>query len=127
MAAQPQEVRMRVLFSYAVLAFAVTVVTAEDKKAEGKKHEYAPDKLPKVVKVKAGESIVVTHKINPADVEEIKGKSDNRNVRVKGAAGNGVIQITIKSDQKGKAKVGWEIHQVNGRVDGRKELEVEFE
>src|SRR6516162_5194035 len=98
---------MRVLFSYAVLAFAVTVVTAEDKNAEGKKHEYAPDKLPKVVKVKAGESIVVTHKINPANVEEIKGKSDNRDVKVKGAPGNGVIQIIIKSDQKGKAKVGW--------------------
>jgi hypothetical protein len=118
---------MRVLFSYAVLAFAVTVVTAEDKKAEGKKHEYAPDKLPKVVKVKAGESIVVTHKINPADVEETKGKSDNKDVTVRAAAGNGVVQITIKSDQKGKAKVGWEIHQVNGRVDGCKELEVEFE
>jgi hypothetical protein len=118
---------MRVLFSYAVLALAVTVVTAEDKKAEDKKHEYAPDKLPKVVKVKAGESVVVTYKFNPADVEEIKGNSDNRNVKVKGAAGNRVVQITIKSDQKGKAKVGWEIHQVNGRVDGRKELEVEFE
>src|SRR5215467_6971559 len=118
---------MRVLFSYAVLAFAVTVVTAEDKKAEGKKHEYALDKLPKVVKVKAGETIVVTHKINPANVEEIKGNSNNRNVKVKGMAGNGVVQITITLDQKGKAKVGWEIHQVNGRVDGRKELEVEFE
>src|SRR5262249_48867523 len=39
LAAQPQEVRMRVLFSYVVLAFAVTVVTAKDKKLEGKKHE----------------------------------------------------------------------------------------
>src|SRR5262249_32600240 len=103
------------------------VVTAEDTKAEGKEHENAPDKLPKVVKVKAGESIVVTYKIDPDDVEEAKGKSKNKDVTVNAAAGNGVVQITITSGQEGKAKVGWEIHQVNGRVDGHKELEVEFE
>jgi hypothetical protein len=101
-------------------------VCAEDKK-EGKKHEYEPDKLPRAVKVKAGESIVVTHKINPADVEETRGKSDSKDVTVTGKGGNGVVEITIRSDKKGKAKVGWEIHQINGRVDGRKELEVEFE
>jgi hypothetical protein len=118
---------MRILFSSIVLALAVAASAAEDKKVEGKKHEYDPAKLPKVVKVKAGESIVVAHKINPADVEEIKGKSDSRDVTVTGKAGNGVVEITIRSDKRGKAKVGWEIHQSNGRVDGRKELEVEFE
>jgi hypothetical protein len=118
---------MRVLFSVVILSLGVGLSAAEDKKVEGKRHEYSPDKLAKAVKVKAGETIVVTHKINPADVEEIKGNSDNKDVTVKGVAGNGVVQITIASDKKGKAKVGWAIHQANGRVDGRKELEVEFE
>lgn len=117
---------MRVLFSLVALSLALAAATAEDKKGEGKKHEYDPAKMPKVLTVKAGQSIVVTYKINPADVEETKGKSDNRDVTVKGEAGNGVLRIVIRSDQKGKAKVGWLITQVNGRMEGREELEVEF-
>jgi hypothetical protein len=118
---------MRVLFSAVALVLAVGLSAAEDKKAEGKQHEYAPDKLPKSVKVKAGESIVVTYRIDPAGVEELTVKSDNKAVTARGAAGNGVVRITITSGAQGKAKVGWEIHQANGRVDGRKDLEVEFE
>jgi hypothetical protein len=112
---------MAVVFAVGAFAF------ADEKKDDEKKHEYEPGKLPKVIKVKVGESIVVTHKINPNNVEEMTGKSDNTSVTVKGQTGNGVVQITIRSDKKGKAKVGWEIHQTNGKVDGRQELEVEFE
>jgi hypothetical protein len=120
---------MRTLFSFVVMVLALAAAAAanDEQKGEGKKHEYTPDKLPKLVKVKAGESIVVTHNINPADVEEIKSKSDNADVTVQGKAVNGVVQITIRCDKKGKAKVGWEIVKITGRVDGRKELQVEFE
>ena len=114
------------LFSMIVLLGLGGFALAQDNK-EGKKHEYAPDKLPKLVKVKAGESIVVIYKINPADVEETKGKSDNKQVTVKGAAGTGVVRIIITSDKQGKANVGWQIFQSDGRVVGRQELEVEFE
>ncbi len=118
---------MRVLFIFVILALVVGVSPAEDKKPEGKRCEYAADKLPKSVKVKAGDSIVVTYRINPADVEETKVKSGNRDVVIKGDTGNGVTRIIITSSKQGKAKVEWAIHQVNGRVDGRKDLEVEFE
>src|SRR5262249_52149936 len=121
------EVTMRFLVGFVVVALVVVPAAAEEKKGAAKNHEYTLDKLPKLVKVKAGDSIVVTHNINPADVEETTAKSDNTDVTVKGKAGNGVIQITIRSDKKGKAKVGWQIQQKNGRVDGRKDLEVEFE
>jgi hypothetical protein len=118
---------MRILFGFVVLALAIAAAAADEQKGGGKKHEYTLDKLPNVVKVKAGESIVVTHNIKPADVEETKARSDNADVTVQGKAVNGAVQITIGSAKKEKAKVGWEIHQINGRVDGRKELQVEFE
>jgi hypothetical protein len=117
---------MRVLCSV-FLVLVVGGLAAQDRKADGKRHEYTPDKLPKTVQVKAGDSIVVTHPIDPAAVEDLTSSSDNKAVSVKGRAGNGVVEITITSAVKGKAKVGWQITQINGRVDGRKELEVEFE
>jgi hypothetical protein len=125
-AAQPQEVQMREMLSFFVLMLAALACVADEKK-EGKKHEYEPGKLPKVVKLKAGDSIVVTYKINPADVEDIKSKSDNGDVTVTTEAGNGVIKINVRLGKKGQAQIEWVITQANGKVEGVKELKIEFE
>jgi hypothetical protein len=115
------------MVTFIALAFASSACAADDGKAKDKRHDYDPAKLPSVVKVKAGESIVVTYKIKPEDVEETKASSDKGDVTVKGEAGKASFQIVIRSDKKGKAKINWEIIQVNGRVEGWKDLEVEFE
>ena len=111
---------------FIALAFVLSASAADDENAKNKRHDYDSAKLPSTVKVKAGESIVVTYKIKPEDVEEIKAKSDNDDVRVKGEAGNADFRIVVRSDKKGKAKVHWAIHQVTGRAEGS-EIEVEFE
>jgi hypothetical protein len=58
-----------------------------------KEHRYDGGNLPRTVRAKAGEPIVVTYRINPADVEEIKCRSDSRDVTIKGEGGNGIIRI----------------------------------
>jgi hypothetical protein len=121
---------MRAIASFFVLAL-VVVASGADEKKEEKKHEYEAAKLPNVVKVKAGESIVVTYKFPPKDLvdTEIKTESSNGDVKVKGEeAAKGVVEITIRSDKKGTAKVRWRIELANGTVHGPKEpIDVEVE
>jgi hypothetical protein len=118
---------MRMMFGLVFLAVLVNFGGADDKKIEGKRHDYEPGTLPNKVKIKLGDSIVVTHKIKPADVEEMQGSTDNTDVTVRGRKGKDTIEIIIQADKKGKAKVGWEIFLKNGRLEGRKDITVEFE
>ena len=116
---------MRLAFITALVLVLAGFAAGQEKKA-GKAIMLNAANLPPVAKAKAGDTIVVTVRINPADVDRIREQSSNNNVAVKSAAGVGAMRITVSSAQKGKAKIAWTIDTVDGKKQVQ-ELEVEFE
>ncbi len=117
---------MRTIFCLLTLALAVVTAVAEDGKNMGKQHDYDPEKLPEVIKVKAGDSIVLTYtKIKRESIESFELSSDNNDVTIKHSV-MGSVQIIIQSEKKGKAKVRWIITLDSG-INVAHKQQVEFE
>jgi len=93
----------------------------------GKTHKFKKADLPKLITVKAADTIVIIEEVKPADVEEITAKSSNANVKVKVQPAVGEMWLVINGSKKSKAKVEWQYATVTGRVGGHKGLEIEFE
>ena len=116
---------MRTAFCGMVL-FALTLSVAAAEKGS-KTHEFQRAKLPKTVKAKAGDTIIVIEAVKPEEVESIKAKSDNGDVKIKTEVAMGKVRVVITGAKKGKGTVDWAYETANGIVGGHKGLEVEFE
>ncbi len=95
--------------------------------------EFPHDKLPAVLKVKAGEGIAIRLPVKLADVEDSKVKSDNPAIvpRIIGSEKRGDVRgdvrVIIYSHQPGKARVSWTVTDQAGRRFGKDGQPVEFE
>lgn len=99
----------------------------EPKQPAGKQHEFAHDKLPATIKVKAGETIFVTFPVKTADVEAAKVASDSPAVVVQVASRERMVLVSIRSERAGKARVTWDLTDATGRRFSERGREVEFE
>jgi hypothetical protein len=99
----------------------------EVKQAPGKRTEHAHDKLPAVLKAKAGDTILVTLPVKAADVEDAKVGADTPAVVVRVETQNGVVLVAIRSERAGKARVTWDVTDATGRRFSERGREVEFE
>jgi hypothetical protein len=115
---------MRAILCVLVLAVPGFVGAADD---TGKTHEFERSKLPDVVKAKAGDTIVVIENVKPDDVESIKAKSNNDDIKIKTETVKGKVRIVITTSKKGKATVDWHYETASGRIGGHKGLDIEVE
>jgi hypothetical protein len=113
---------------FLTLFLAVVAGVLGEEKIVGKEHDYDSEKLPEVIKVKAGDSIVVNFKnIKPKEVDECRVKSDNSDLMFKNEGTKANFQIIIRSDKVGKANVKWVIVLDSGITNAHKGQQVEFE
>src|SRR5262249_32283241 len=115
---------MRGIITVLAIVLAVPLGRGEEK---GHAHQYNRADLPKAIKVKAGDTVVVIEAIKPADVEAVTAQSNNKDVKVKSIPGIQNLRIEITSREKGQAKVSWKIEQADGRIAGARDVEIEFQ
>lgn len=89
--------------------------------------EFPRDKLPPVLKAKAGEAIAVPLPVTTADVEENKLGTDNPAIAPQMEVVNGGVVVVIRSDRAVKARVNWDLTGATGRRFTRNGQAVEFE
>src|SRR5262245_13058044 len=109
-----EEVPMRALLPVAAAALWASVCLAD----QASTHKFKKADLPKVVKVKAGDTIVIIEEAKPADVEESSTTSDNPTVKVSTEGKGDEYRVVIQCDRQGKAKVGWRYTTANGKTGG---------
>ncbi|HYH66755.1 MAG TPA: hypothetical protein VD866_18825 [Urbifossiella sp.] len=97
--------------------------------ANVKWREFPHDKLPAVLKVKAGEGIAIPLPVKQAEVEDAKAGSDNPAImpRIHGNEKTGSVTVMIYSERPGKARVTWDVTDATGRRFTERGREVEFE
>jgi hypothetical protein len=115
---------MRVTVCFAVLGLCTVVSLAE---GVGKIHMFKRADLPKTIKAKASDRILIVEDVRPADVEELMAKPSNANAKVRAEAAGGEVRIIIDAAKKGKVTVEWRYETPNGKVGGHKGLEIEIE
>lgn len=93
----------------------------------GKTHEYDRAKLPESVKVKAGDTIVVTEDVPSADVDELQASVEKNLVTVQGDPKAAKFRVVIKTVKKGGESVAWKITTAGGKVIAPKGLKIEVE
>lgn len=101
------------------VAAAEPVPKAPDaKQPAGKRHEFAHDKLPAVMKVKAGDTIVIPLPVNTTDIGDAKAGSDTPATTPRFEDANGRVVVVIRSDGVvgGVARVSWNVTDATGRT-----------
>jgi hypothetical protein len=91
--------------------------------------EFPHDKLPGVLKAKAGEAVAIPLPVKLTDVEDAKVGSDNQAIvtRIQGNEKSGSMKVVIYSNRPGKARVDWDVTDATGRRFTKTGQEVEFE
>ena len=89
--------------------------------------EFPHDKLPLVLKAKAGEAIAIPLPVKVADVEGNKLGTDNPAVTPQLDTVNGGAVVVIRSERAVKARVSWEVTDSTGRRFTKNGQAVEFD
>lgn len=89
---------------------------------DGKRHEFTPgdlmgmlNKVPKkALRLRPGDTAVVTYPIDPDDIDIIRCMTTNGRVTVGHEPGDRAVRIVIRSAVKAEAQVGWEVVRTDG-------------